>query len=76
MPGRLMDVTNSGDHMYPISTDEGPVVVSIQKSDGTSARLSVDIYKDGTLMKHAETITPKGIIELQVSLKPVAAATT
>jgi hypothetical protein len=76
MPGRLMDVTNSGDHIYPISTDEGPVVVSIQKSDGTSARLSVDIYKDGTVMKHAETITPKGIIELQVSLKPVAAATT
>lgn len=75
-PGRLTAITNSGDRMYQISTEDGPVVVSVQKSDGTSATLAVDIYKDGMLMKHTETRSPKGIIELQESLKPVSAAPT
>lgn len=75
-PGRLTAVTNSGDRIYQISTEDGPVVVSVQKSDGTSATLAVDIYKDGSLVKHAETKSPKGIIELQESLKTIATAPT
>jgi len=67
------NVADSGDQFYQISTSNGPVVVSIQKSDGSSAELAVDVYKDGTLMKHAVTTSPKGIVEYQVSF---AAANT
>ncbi len=70
------EVSDSGDQFYQISTSNGPVVVSIQKSDGTSAKLAVDVYKDGSLIKHAETTSPKGIIEFQVSLKEFTPTTT
>ena len=70
------DVADSGDQFYQISTSNGPVVVSIQKSDGSSAELAVDVYKDGTLMKHAVTTGPKGIVEFQVSLKAVNTTAT
>jgi len=75
-PGRLRDISGTGTMPYQISTTDGPVVVSIQKDDGSAAVLAVDVYKDGTLMKHAETISPKGIIEIQASLKTVTPATT
>lgn len=70
------DVADSGDQFYQISTSDGPVVVSIQKSDGSSTGLAVDVYKDGTLIKHAVTTAPKGIIEFQASLKAVNTTTT
>jgi hypothetical protein len=62
------DVADSGDQFYQISTSDGPVVVSIQKLDGSSAELAVDVYKDGTLMKHEVTTAPKGIVEFQAPL--------
>jgi hypothetical protein len=75
-PGRLNVVEYTGDKFYQISTTDGPVVVSIRKSEGTSAKLAIDVYKDGALMKHAETIAPKGLIEFEASFKPIAATTT
>jgi hypothetical protein len=75
-PGRLRDIADTGDHFYQISTTDGPVVVSIQKYDGSSARMAIDVYKDGALMKHTETSAPKGMIEFQASVKPVAGNTT
>jgi hypothetical protein len=75
-PGRLRDISGTGTMPYQISTTDGPVVVNIQKDDGSAAVLAVDVYKDGNLMKHAETISPKGIIEIQASLKTVTSETT
>jgi len=69
-PNRLSDVTSTGDQLYQIPTSEGPVVASIQKADGSDGQLTVEIYKDGTLVKQTTTIAPKGIIEIQMSLKP------
>jgi hypothetical protein len=73
-PGRLRDISDTGTHFYQISTSDGPVVVNIQKDDGSAAEMVVDIYKDGELVKHSQTIAPKGIIEIQASLKVVTAA--
>lgn len=75
-PGSVSDVADSGDHFYQISTSDGPVVVSIQKDDGTSTMLTVDVYKDGDLMKHAETVAPKGVVEFQAILKTTTTTTT
>jgi hypothetical protein len=74
-PGRLKDIDDSGDHVYQISTADDPVVVSIRKSDGTATRLAIDVYKNGALIKHAETTAPKGLIEFQAPLKPVVTTT-
>jgi hypothetical protein len=70
-PGFLKEVEDSGDHFYQISTADGPVWVSIQKSDGSSAELAVDVYKDGTLIRHAATTAPNGVVEFEASAKTV-----
>ena len=69
-PNRMSDIANTGDQLYQIPTSEGPVVASIQKVDGSDGELTVAVYKDGTLVKQTTTIAPKGIIEIQMSLKP------
>lgn len=66
-------VEDTGDKFYQVSTSSGTVAVSLQKTDGTSAKLAVDVYKDGTLIHHAETSTPLGIVEFHV---PLAAENT
>jgi hypothetical protein len=73
--GRLRDITESGGPLYQIYTSEGPVVVSLQKSDGSAAELAVDVYKDGTLMKHDATTAPKGFVEFEATIKENTAAT-
>jgi hypothetical protein len=75
-PGLLKDVDDSGDHFYQISTTDGPVWVSIRKSDGSSAELAVDVYKDGALIKRAATTAPKGIVEFEASVKAVTTEIT
>lgn len=75
-PGRLREITESGGPFYQISTNDGPVVVSIRKSEGSSAKMGIDVYKDGTLMKHDETVAPKGLIEFEAIFTPVATPTT
>jgi hypothetical protein len=69
-PNRMSDIANTGDQLYQIPTSEGPVVASIQKVDGSDGELTVAVYKDGTLVKQTTTIAPKGIIEIQMLLKP------
>jgi hypothetical protein len=68
-PGRLKEIDDSGERLYQIPTTDGPVVVSVQKSDGSLAELAVDVYKDGVLIKHAATIAPRGLIEIQTLLQ-------
>ncbi|MDD1683459.1 MAG: hypothetical protein LUO98_06460 [Methanoregula sp.] len=75
-PGVLKAVEDSGDHIYQIATTDGPVVATIQKSDGSSAELSVEVYKDGALRKRAATTSPGGIVEIQASVKTVTITTT
>ena len=75
-PGRLREISDREGPIYQISTINGPVVVNLQKSDGTSAVFSVDVYKDGALMKHVQTSAPKGQIEFQTLLTAAAAPTT
>jgi hypothetical protein len=71
-PGVLLDVKDTGEHLYRISTTTGVVVASIQKVDGSADELTAEVYKDGVLIKRSTTITPKGIIEIQLSLKAPA----
>jgi len=69
-PGSRSPVSDTGDHFYRVSTINGPVEASIQKMDGSSNTLAIEVYNNGALVKRATTVTPKGIIEFQVDLKP------
>ncbi len=66
---------NTGDQLFMISTINGPVEASIQKLDGSSDELVLEVYKNGELMKHASTQAPKGIVDFQVDLKPAPTPT-
>lgn len=66
---------NTGDQFFMVSTVNGPVEASIQKLDGSSDELVLEVYKNGELMKHASTQAPKGIVDFQVDLKPAPTPT-
>jgi zinc-ribbon domain len=74
-PNYQKEVIDTGNHLYQISTTNGPVAVSIQKYEGSSDQMVIDVYKDGTLMKHATTSAPKGVIEFQASVTMITTAT-
>ena len=69
-PGSRSPVSDTGDHFYQVSTINGPVEASLQKMDGSSNTLAIEVYNNGALVKRATTVIPKGIIEFQVDLKP------
>jgi hypothetical protein len=73
--GNIGDVEGTGDQFYQIPTSEGIVVANIQKIDGSSDKLTVEVYKDGNLVTQKSTVTPKGIVEVQVDLKPAPTPT-
>jgi hypothetical protein len=72
MPGDLHASTDSGDRFYQISTTNGTVAVSLQKTDGSSDKLAVEIYKNGVLVKQVSTIAPKGELDFHFDLKTVS----
>jgi hypothetical protein len=76
MPNDLHASTDSGDRFYQISTTNGTVAVSLKKTDGSSDKLNVEIYKNGVLVKQAFTIAPKGELEFQFDLKSVSSGGT
>lgn len=73
--GAVDTVRNTGEQFYRISTSTGTVVATVQKVDGSGDLLTVELYKDGELVAKRMTTAPKGIIEIQESLKPPATPT-
>jgi hypothetical protein len=68
-PGNQNEVTDTGDHVYSISTGDGIVAVSLQKKDGSADKIVVEVYKNGVLVRIGSTTTPKGVVEIQFDLK-------
>lgn len=75
-PGAESARSDTGDHIYQIPTSTGIVVASVQKVDASGQELEVEVYKDGTQMIRKTTTKPKGIVEIQVDLKPSPTPTT
>jgi hypothetical protein len=75
-PAQLTDVTGTGEKFFQIATSEGIVVASIQKSDGSSDKLIVGVYKNGEKVLEKSTVVPKGVVEIQADLKPATAEPT
>jgi hypothetical protein len=73
--GAEREVGDTGERFYQVSTSTGTVSAQIQKTDGSGDPLIVEVYKDGELVIKKSTTAPKGIVEIQVSLKPVTTPT-
>jgi hypothetical protein len=70
LPGNQAEVSGTGEKFIQVPTSEGIVVAAIQKSDGSSDKLTIEVYKNGVKVAQASTVTPKGIAEIQADLKP------
>ena len=73
-PGNQLEVSGTGDKFYPISTSDGIVAAALQKKDGSGDKIILEVYKNGVMLKRESTITPKGIVEIQLDLKTVPGA--
>jgi hypothetical protein len=72
-PGRFRSVSGTGDQFYQIPAKDELVSATIQKGDNSGNPLTVDFYYNGVMVQ-TETITkPKGVLDLDVDLKRVAA---
>ncbi|MCK9580737.1 MAG: zinc ribbon domain-containing protein [Methanoregula sp.] len=74
-PNALKEISGTGEQFFQISTSTGTVVANIQKVDGSADPMSVEVYKDGKQVMQKSTTAPKGMVEIQVSLKPAATPT-
>ena len=67
-PGNQFEVTNTGDHFYQIPTNERTVTASLEKKDGSGDQIILEVYKNGVMLKRESSITPNGIIGIQLDL--------
>jgi len=70
-PGNQIEVRDTGDHVYQIATNDGYVAATIEKRDGTANKIILEVYKNGVLLKRGSTVTPNGIVDIQLDLKSV-----
>jgi hypothetical protein len=67
--GGMQTVSGSGEKFYQIPTVDGVVEAAIQKQDGSGDPLTVEIYKNGILIKSSTITAPRGTIDIHVDLK-------
>jgi hypothetical protein len=70
-PGRFEDIAGSGNHFYQIPARNETVSATVQKLDNSGNILTIEFYNDGRLIKSGSIKTPKGTLELFVSLNTV-----
>jgi len=67
-PGNLLEVTDTGDHFYPIPANERTVTASLEKKDDSEDQIILEVYKNGVMLKRESNITPNGIVEIQIDV--------
>jgi hypothetical protein len=63
-PEQLQQVSGTGDHFYRVLRSNRTVQASVQKQDNSGALLSVEIYRDGTLIGARSVTAPMGTVDL------------
>lgn len=72
----LKEVSDTGEHLYQQAITTGSVRAIVEKVDGSSGTLSVEIYKDGKIVSEGTTSRPFGEVNLQIDLTAPTPATT
>jgi hypothetical protein len=68
-PDLLKQVSGTGNQIYQILNSNGIVQVTVKKQDNSGSILSVEIYKDGTLLASRKVTAPMGSIDLLIDSK-------
>jgi hypothetical protein len=66
--GIQREVSDTGDNLYPIPSNARTVTASLEKEDGSGDQILLEVYKDGVLLRRESSITPNGIVEIQLDL--------
>ncbi len=66
--GNFRTLNNSIEQWIPIAASEGMVEGSIEKTDGSTDNLLVEVYRDGVPVSSKRTRTPYGQIDLHYTL--------
>ena len=69
--GGMQQINGSVDQFYRIPTIDDLIEATIQKQDGSGNVLTVEIYKNGKMVKRSTIASPMGILDLHVDLKKV-----
>jgi hypothetical protein len=67
--GNQTEVTGTGVHLYEIPVTERTVAAALQKNDSSDNQITLEVYKNGVMLKRESSISPKGIVEIQLDLK-------
>jgi hypothetical protein len=68
--GWRSDVNSSGTQWYQLPVQNTVIDGFIEKGDGSGEKLEVATYNGGVLISRHETATPRGIVEMHVSVGP------
>ena len=66
--GNQREVTDTGDRLYPIPAGARTVTVSLEKEDASGDQMLLEVYRDGVMLKRESSITPNGIVEMNLDL--------
>ena len=66
--GLARDVNSSGDQFYQMVMRSGTIDGFIEKGDGSVRNMSIQIYKDGTLVTYSNTSIPLGTAEIHTTV--------
>jgi len=74
--GKMIPVTGSVDQFYQVPTVDGIVTAILQKEDDSTNKITVEVYKNGGLLKRETNEIPNGIVGIQCDLKSLPTLTT
>jgi len=66
--GQQQAIDASGEQIYQMVMKNGAIDGVLEKSDGSTKPLEVEVYKDGILIDLANTTTPLGIVEIHTTV--------
>jgi hypothetical protein len=66
--GQWREIDASGNQMYQMILKNGTIDGVLEKSDGSTKPLEVEVYKDGILIDLANTTTPRGVVEIHTRI--------
>ena len=69
IPGSLREVAGSGDQMYKIYDGDSITQVKIHKGDNTADTLTVEVYREGTIIDGRIISNPMGSIEFMIDTR-------
>jgi len=65
--GSLVKVADSGLRQYQVENPTGSIQASFRKDDSTSHDLTVEIYRNGAVIKRGNTTLPRGTVDISVT---------